>query len=393
MSTTAGQTSGEPGPDKPPAAECQNAEPNGNGERRRQRVTVGIAVLAAIALGVLIYWFFFVRGIVYTDDARFSGHMVDLAPEINGRLTEVAVREGTFVHKGTVIFRLDPSIPQAALNGAEAALASARASLALSEAMRDKAMNGSRPEEIKAAEATAARLQSEQEMAQLNYARVQALFKGAAVTQDDFDRARTAYESARQGRENAEQNLALLREGTRKEDKSAAAAAVELARSKVAEATAAAENLQKDLARCTVTAPFDAWVVRRWLDPGAMPLVAQPVVSLFDPATLRVDANIEEKYLHEVAIGDSADIVADSYPSLRLSGRVVSIMRATNSEFSLIPAEGVSGTFIKVTQRIPLRIAVSAPPELMLGPGLSVEVRIRSGTSAGFAPGLEAAHD
>jgi len=393
MSTTTGGTPAESGPDKPPAGAGRNAEPNGNGERRRQGVTTGIAILAAIAVGVLLYWFFFARGIVYTDDARFSGQMVDLAPEINGRLIEVAVREGTFVRKGTVVFRLDPSIPQAALNGAEASLVSARASLALSEAMRDKAMNGSRPEEIKAAEATARRLQSEEEMAQLNFGRIRALFNGAAVTQDDFDRARTALESARQGRENAEQNLALLRQGTRKEDKSAAAAAVELARSKVAEAAATVENLQRDLARCTVEAPFDAWVVRRWLDPGAMPLVAQPVVSLFDPATLRVDANIEEKYLHDVAIGDSADIVADSYPSLRLRGRVTGIMRATNSEFSLIPAEGVSGTFIKVTQRVPLRIAVSAPPELMLGPGLSVEVKIHSGSSAGLAPGLEAPHD
>jgi len=393
MSTTSGPTSGEPGLDKPAAGESRNAGANGNGERRRQRVTAGIAVLVVIAAGVLVYWFFFVRGIVYTDDARFSGHLVDLAPEINGRLIDVAVREGTFVRKGEVVFRLDPSIPQAELNGAEASLVSARASLALSEAMREKAMNGSRPEEIKAAEATARRLQSDEEMAQLNYARIQALFKDAAVTQDDLDRARTASESARQGRENAEQNLALLRQGTRKEDKSAAAAAVELARSKVAEAAATVENLQRDLARCTVVAPFDAWVVRRWIDPGAMPLVAQPVVSLFDPATLRVDANIEEKYLHDVAIGDSADIVADSYPSLRLKGRVTSIMRATNSEFSLIPAEGVSGTFIKVTQRIPLRIAVSAPPELLLGPGLSVEVKIHSGSSAGFAPGLEAAHD
>jgi membrane fusion protein (multidrug efflux system) len=292
-----------------------------------------------------------------------------------------------------VIFRLDPSIPQAALNEAEASLSSARASLALSEVLWEKAVNGSRPEEIKAADATAKRLQNEEEMAWLNFSRIQALFKGGAVTQDDFDRARTAYESARQSRVYAVQNLALLQQGTRKEDKSAAKASVELARSKVAEAEARVENFRRDLARCTVEAPFDAWVVRRWLDPGAMPLVAQPVISLFDPATLRVDANIEEKYLHDVAIGDSADIVADSYPSLRLRGRVTGIMRATNSEFSLIPAEGVSGTFIKVTQRVPLRIAVTAPPELMLGPGLSVEVKIHSGSSAEIAPGLQAAHD
>ena len=113
-----------------------------------------------------------------------------------------------------------------------------------------------------------------------------------------------------------------------------------------------------------------------------MPLTAQPVVSLFDPATLRVDANIEEKYLHEVAVGDAADISVDAYPALRLHGRVTEILRAANSQFSLIPAEGVSGTFIKVTQRVPLRLAVAAPADLAIGPGLSVEVRIHSGTAA-----------
>ena len=93
MSTTPGPSSEERTPDKAPAAEAKIAETAGNGERHRQRITVGIAVVAAIALGVLGYWFFFLRGIVYTDDARFSGHLVDLAPEINGRLIEVAVRE------------------------------------------------------------------------------------------------------------------------------------------------------------------------------------------------------------------------------------------------------------------------------------------------------------
>jgi len=113
-----------------------------------------------------------------------------------------------------------------------------------------------------------------------------------------------------------------------------------------------------------------------------MPLASQPVISMFDPATLRVDANIEEKYLHDVAVGDEADISVDAYPALQLKGRVTEILRATNSEFSLIPAEGVSGTFIKVTQRVPLRIAVAAPPDLALGPGLSVEVKIRIGSTA-----------
>ena len=141
------------------------------------------------------------------------------------------------------------------------------------------------------------------------------------------------------------------------------------------------DRARADLEHCFIKAPFDGWVVRRWLDPGAATPLTQPVVSLFDPATLRVDANVEEKHLHEIRIGDEAEITVDAFPDLRLIGRVVEILRATNSQFSLIPSEGVSGTFIKVTQRIPLRISVVAPPELPLGPGLSVEVKIRLGTS------------
>ena len=348
---------------------------------RGRRILAGVGVVAAIGAGVFAYWFFFMRGIVFTDDARFGGHLVDLAPEISGTLVEVAVHEGQYARQGTVVFRLDPAILLAAQNQAEAALVSARATLASSEAKCEKAVNGSRPEEIKAAEATARRLQNEEDLTRLDFERAQTLHQQGTASQDDLDRARTAYESARQSRENAVQNLTLVQQGSRKEDLAAAKADVEGARSRVTEASAAVANARGNLARCTVRARFDGWVVRRWLDPGAMPLASQPVISMFDPATLRVDANIEEKYLHDVAIGDEADLAVDAFPALHLKGRVTEIMRATNSEFSLIPAEGVSGTFIKVTQRVPLRIAVSAPTDLALGPGLSVEVKIRIGTA------------
>jgi len=366
-----------------------NGAPPPNGERRRRRILAGIGAVAAIGAGVLLYWLLFMRGIVYTDDARFAGHLVDVAPEVNGRVIEVAVHEGQFARRGALLFRLDPAIAQARLDQAEALLVSARANLASSVAIYERTLNGSRPEEIKAGAATARRLEDEEAMARLDYDRAEALFKGSAVSQGDLDRARTAYLSASQSRENAAQNLILLQKGPRSEDVAAAKAAAELAGSRVKEAQAAAANAASDLERCTVRAPFDGWVVRRWLDPGAMPLAAQPVLSMFDPASLRVDANIEEKDLHDVAVGDVADISVDAYPSLRLHGRVTEILRAVNSEFSLIPAEGVSGTFIKVTQRVPLRLAVTAPPDLAIGPGLSVEVRIHSGTAAPGAAGRE----
>jgi membrane fusion protein, multidrug efflux system len=389
MSAVAEPPVAKPAAVRLPAADHNGVEANGNGMSRRSRILIGVAVLAAIAIGVAGYWFLFMRGIVFSDDARFAGHLVDLAPEINGRLISVDVHEGQYVAAGTVVFRLDPAILQSTLNQAQASLATARAALASSEASYEKSVNGSRPEEIKAAEANVARLRSAEEMTRLGYERTLTLFKQSSVSQNDLDLARTGYDAAREGRENAGQTLILLQQGSRKEDIAVAKADVDLARSRVAEAAAAVDNARGSLDRCTVRAPFDGWAVRRWLDPGAMPLAAQPVISMFDPATLRVDANIEEKYLHDVAVGDAVDISVDAYPALRLHGRVTEILRAANSEFSLIPAEGVSGTFIKVTQRVPLRITVIAPPGLALGPGLSVEVRVHSGT----APGRATAHD
>jgi membrane fusion protein (multidrug efflux system) len=101
---------------------------------------------------------------------------------------------------------------------------------------------------------------------------------------------------------------------------------------------------------------------------------------------------VEEKDLHDISSGDPVEIHVDAWPALHLQGRVTTIIRATNSQFSLMPAEGVSGSFIKVTQRVPLRIDLERIPDEPLGPGLSVEIRIDTrGRSSGGA--LAERHD
>jgi membrane fusion protein (multidrug efflux system) len=346
------------------------------------RIMLAIGFLMLIGVGIFLYWYIFMRGIVFSDDARFGGHLVDLSPEVNGILTEVLVKEGDHVKKGQKIFQIDPSFFQVALTQALGTLETDKGKLAVAQARYARALHGARIEEIMAAEATFDKLTTEEQLAELEYKRIESLGQKGAASQDQIDRSKSHLESAQHARENALQNLILLQKGTRKEDINAAQADLQAAKGQVAESQAAVDKAQITLERASVYAPFDGWVVRRWLDPGANVTIGRPVLSLFDPATLRVEANIEEKYLNQVAVGDEVDISVDAFPDLKLKGRVSEILRATNSEFSLIPAEGVSGTYIKVTQRVPLRISVQAPNNIPLGPGLSVEVRIHVGTAA-----------
>ena len=176
----------------------------------------------------------------------------------------------------------------------------------------------------------------------------------------------------------ANDNLRLLREGNRREDIDAARANLEQRKAALLSAEATVRQARINLDYTHVKAPFDGIVVRKWRYPGATTSQGTPVVTLLNPASLHVSANIEEKKLERVNVGDRVDIAIDAYRSMKVTGRVEQILRATNSKFSLIPSEGVSGTFIKVAQRVPVLIRLENAPSLPLGPGLSVEVRIHA---------------
>ena len=361
-------------------------EPSSDGGPSRRgktarRILIAAGVLALAGVGVLIYWLFFVRGKVSTDDARIDGYLVDLAPEIGGTIREVLYREGQFVARGAVVFRLDARVQTAALAEARHAETGARCDLANLEAQYLRAVNGPRPQEIAAARAAVAVQEAQEKLDEIELQRSERLYKANVATEDALDRARAALNATRASRRQAEERLQLLLAGTRPEEIAAARTAAEAARGRLEQAGSAVRSAEVDLARTSVAAPFDAWVVRRWLNEGSMASPGQPVVTVFDPGSLRVRANIEEGDLHSVAVGDEVDVSVDAYPSLSLKGRVREILRATQSEFSLIPAEGVSGTFIKVAQRVPLIISVEPPEGLYLGPGLSVEVTIHVGSA------------
>ena len=358
------------------------SDEQGTAGKARRNILLALGLLAVLAGAASGFWYVFARGVVSTDDARIDADLLDIAPSVSGTLSTVPVQEGDHVGMGQVLFTLDTEVLQAAMDGALADRASAQATQAIAQAAYDKALRGPRAEEIHMQQAVVAKLAAQAREAKANGQRARALYQRHVLSSAEEEQTQTASDAARYALEEGQTKLALLRSGTREEDLAAAQAQLDLARNRLAASDAALRRMRADLTAAESRAPFDGVVVRRWKHPGAVLAAGTPVLTLLNPATLYVSANIEEGDLARVSTGDRVAITLDAYPGATLEGRVQRILRATNSQFSIIPAEGVSGAYIKVAQRVPLRIGLLAPPTLPLAPGLSVEVRIFTGSAA-----------
>ena len=345
--------------------------------KKRRSIVVAVLLLIVIAGGLAGYWYLFMRGIVFSDDARFDGGLLDLAPQVSGNLISVSVSEGDRVTKGQPLFVLDKKIMTTQLSKADAQEKSAKSSLEAAQAQYQKVKKGPLFEEVVIAESLLQQAKLQLKQAKLDWLRLNSLYFNKAASKSSRDKTKTAFEIAHQNYKQAVSRLKMLKQGSRAEDISAARAAVNLRKAQLASAKATVNQVKINLDYAKVSAPFDGLVVRKWQSPGALVTAGRPVLTLFNPADLQVSANVEEKYLNLIHIGDPVDISIDAYPHIKMTGKVTKILRATSSKFSLIPSEGSSGTFIKVAQRIPIKITVDELPDLPLGPGLSVEIRIR----------------
>ena len=351
-----------------------------------KRILIAVFLILLIGCAGFAYWYLEMRGIVYSDDARFDGHLVDISPQVNGVIERVNALEGASVKKGDTLFKLDDTSYAAAVNQAKAQLLADEAALKIEQATWRKIMNGTRKEEIAVARSVEQKAAIAQDLAKSEFARIDSLHKKGVVSASKFDEAKSAWESATSEHAKAADQLKLLLQGAREEDKEAATARVEASKAKLEVDKAMIHEATVNLGYTTVTAPFDGIVVRKWLYPGAMGGAGTPVLTLFDPSTVYVSANVDERDLNKIAIGDSVDISVDAYPRLSLTGTVERILPVTNSKFSLIPSEGVSGTYIKVAQRLQIRVAVAAPKGHAFSPGLSVEIKIHVSSHAKSQP-------
>jgi len=343
-----------------PAAEAAPTKPKRNG--RRLVLMAGVPLVLVAAGG----WFWLTGGRYEgTDNAYVQQPVVSLSADVAGRVASVEVAENQVVERGDVLFTLDPRPYEIALSQAQAALATARINV----------------EQLKVGYRTAeAQLKSAQDTLEIRKAafdRQTALVAQGVNANATLDETKLAYQQAQSAVDVASQQVAtaaaaLAGNPNIETDEHPAVLA----------AIAAVEEAQRDLDKATVTAPAGGIVANvSSLNVGQFIAAGTTIASLVETEATWIEANFKETQLAELRVGQPVDIEVDAYPGT-MHGTVESLGAATGSEFSLIPAQNATGNWVKVVQRLPVRIALPEGEELaMLKAGMSANVTVDTGRS------------
>jgi len=343
----------------PPDSEA-TASGAGRNRLRRKLLLIGPALI------VLVSGYFYLAGgrYVSTDNAYLKASKVAISAEVEGPVSSVAVKENESVRKGDVLFKLDPRPFQIALSRAEAELTNMRAEVeGLITTYKEK------QEEL-------ALVIDDRDYAEREYKRQVGLAKHNVSSQTRLEQAKHQLITAKQRVAVTRQALAQLQA---KLGGDPTLAITEQPR--VLQAKSNRDQAALDLEHATVRAPFDG-VASNTPEPGRFIKTGQAVMSLVSGSDVWIEANFKETELGNVRPGQPVEITIDTYAGKIWHGKVNSISQATGAEFSVLPAQNATGNWVKVVQRIPVRISVEREAGgLPLRAGVSTEVEVDTGKS------------
>lgn len=361
---TAEQPTRGPRPDQTlPAPGPPVAAPPRQSFLRRPLVllVLGIVVLALIVGGVL--WWLHARRYESTDDAFIDVHMTRVAPQVAGRVLRVAVDDNQEVKRGDLLVEIDPADYQARLDQAAANQATAEANLA--QAKAQQVVSQADAEQAKAqvgvAEATAAN-------AATQLKRDQPLAAREVVSRQQLDN-----DIANQRSSAANLVAAQKRQASTEAQLAVSAAQVNAGEASVKAAAAQVAQAQLNLGYTKLTAAEDGRVAHKNVAVGDYVQVGQNLMAMV-PDRLWITANFKETQLDLMRVGQPVDIRVDAYPEKTFHGYVDSFQPGSGAVFSLLPPENATGNYVKVVQRVPVKIVFDDPPDAShpLGPGMSV---------------------
>ncbi len=333
----------------------------------RARWAVLAIVVVGIAVGVADWWLG--NGMVSTDDAFTDGRAVTLAPQVAGTVVALLAQDNQHVRAGDVLLQIDPRAYAASRDQAAANLHVAQAQLDNARARLDIARTDY-PARRATAEAQLAAARASFVKADADWRR-QSQLPPQAITQQALDAANAARLTAQAGQASAEAEL--RRADMVRAQITQVETSVQELDAKVAQAKAQLEQTELNLAWTRMTAPQDGWITKRNVEIGNYVQPGESLLALVTP-DVWVTANFKESDLAYLRPGQKVDISVDAYPALKLTGHVDSVQLGTGSRFTAFPPENATGNFVKIVQRVPVKIVIDGglDPALPLPLGLSV---------------------
>jgi membrane fusion protein (multidrug efflux system) len=367
----------KPGAGKPaPADGGKAAAAAAREETRKKRqptvLIIGVVVLALLAIGGFYYWLS-TRGIEDTDDAYTDGRAITIAPQVAGMVISLDVNDNQFVKQGQPLIHIDPRQYRIDREQAEGALATAQAQYRGQQYGLEVAKKNF-PAQLEQARAQLENAKATRARTQADYDRQKALPK-AATSQQDVDAAEAALKQAEAQVALAEAQVTQNSPVTERVGETDAA--VGQLKGQVEQAQAKLDQADLNLSWTVVTAPQDGWITKRNVEKGTYVAPGQQIFSIVAPEVW-VTANFKESQLVNMRPGQHVTIRVDAYPQLRLEGHVDSIQLGSGSKFTAFPPENATGNFIKIVQRVPVKIVIDKglDPNIPLPLGISVEPKV-----------------
>ena len=340
------------------------AEPNQS--KSRLRVVLLVVALVAVVAGSA-YYFRFIAPYETTDDAFIEAHVIPIAPQVAGRVAQLLVRDNQEVKPGDLLVQIDSRDYQAKLDQERAGLAAARSRF--DQATAQFTVDQAKVEQEKADVAVAEAMAKQAEADNKRYQAAGAF----AVSESQLDLAATQARSA-EAQVDAARNQELAAEAQVGLDK----ASIQTAAAEVQNSEANVRQAELNLSYTEVKAPEAGYVTHRTVETGAYIQTGQALLAIV-PRQIWVVANFKETQLSHMQAGQPVEVKVDAYPQITFHGHVDSIQHGSGPSFSLLPPENASGNFVKVVQRVPVKIVMddTAAANYVLGPGMSVEPEVR----------------
>lgn len=329
-------------------------------------VIIGIVIIIGAIIGIKEYIYY--SNHVDTDDAQIDGDISPVVARVGGYVDSILFEENQHVNQGQVLVKLDDHDYKIRLEQALAAQRGASASIGVS---RSQISTTSASSSTAKANADAAKVRLWR--ANQDYTRYANLIKEGAITQQQFDQAKAEKDAAQAAYQAAldQYRAAQGQIGTTRSQ-------LEVTNTGVDQRQADVDFAKLQLSYTTITAPASGIVSKKNIQKGQLVQAGQTLFSVVNDNSLYITANFKETQMEDLRSGEKVDVEVDAFPDQKVEGEIYNFSPATGAKFSLLPPDNATGNFVKVVQRVPVKIKIKTSKDLMqkLRPGMSVKVSV-----------------